>query len=327
MMPRLLPLLFVLAATLTPLYAEAAAVNFFGPIVPAACRCDEQTNPEGGVITTAPAYGCVLQTVQNVIRFAVTLGIFFATLALVYAGFVWMTSRGNPERVSQGRNMLLNVFVGLAVLLAAWLIVDFIMKTLYNESTEFGPWNSILSDESENVCLLAVSPQSLTTGSLSLNTAPGGSGGATPAGNDGSGGTVSNQTGRSGMNIQGATSYARSHALARSNAQCALYVRLAIGNGGGVQAFRYGRGHAYQLGPALTSAGFVQVYSGTYSASSENLAGLRAGDVVVFQPVGGHPYGHVALFDGQQWISDFRQARMSSNAAHYQGGRFTIYRP
>jgi hypothetical protein len=171
-MPRFLPILFVLLASFAPLSAEAASVNFFGPIIPEACRCDQQANPEGGTIATAPAYGCVLQVIQNVIRFGITLGILFATLALVYAGFVWMTSRGNPERVSQGRNLLLNVFVGLAVVLSAWLIVDFIMKTLYREPTEFGPWNSILADTDGYGCLVATSPRALTQGNLDLITNP-----------------------------------------------------------------------------------------------------------------------------------------------------------
>ncbi len=44
--------------------------------------------------------------------------------------------------------MLLNAVVGLFIVLAAWLIVDFVMKSLYNpdawQEGSLGPWNSIL---------------------------------------------------------------------------------------------------------------------------------------------------------------------------------------
>ena len=165
MITRYLFIAVFLLGVLLPQPAEAAPVNFFGPIVPEACKCDD-IEFEGKIVSSAPAYGCVLQIIQNIIRFAITLGIVLATLALVYAGFVWMTSRGNPEKISRGRTMLLNVFIGLAVLLGAWLLVDFVMKTLYTEPTEFGPWNSILAPvgDSSGVCLNPRNPSALVSG-------------------------------------------------------------------------------------------------------------------------------------------------------------------
>jgi hypothetical protein len=60
---------------------------------------------------------------------------------------------GNREK---GRTLLLNAVIGLAIALAAWLIVDFVMKNLYNPqagqgSVALGPWNSILSGGNECV--------------------------------------------------------------------------------------------------------------------------------------------------------------------------------
>lgn len=323
---------FVLALTFVPQAASAASVDFFGPIVPAACHCDQVTGP-GGTSDSAPQYGCVLQVIQNVIRFAVSLGIVIATLALVYAGFVWMTSRGKPEQISQGRNLLINVFIGLAVLLGAWLLVDFVMKTLYREPTEFGPWNSILAanGDSAAVCIAPQKSLELSAGSAKLytNDLSSGAGGSSPAGtSNGTGGTVSGGSGKSGLNVQGATSYARSHAKSAPTGECALFVRQALGNGGGLKTFSGGVGNAYEFGGPLQRAGFVQVYSSTYDpAASENLSGVQKGDVVVFQKVAGHPYGHVAIYDGSNWVSDYVQRTMSSNPAQYKGGSYTIYRP
>lgn len=137
-----------------PATAHAASAAFFGPIVSEACRC----------AGTAPTYGCILDTGQRMINFGITIGIVAFTFALAYAGFVWMTSGGNPEARSKGRSMLINVFVGLFILLTAWLIVDFVMKQLYsgdNGSKDFGPWNSILADSGTTMCIEETKPSAI----------------------------------------------------------------------------------------------------------------------------------------------------------------------
>ncbi len=35
--------------------------------------------------------------------------------------------------------------------------------------------------------------------------------------------------------------------------------------------------------------------------------GFKRGDVAVIQPIPGHPHGHMTMFNGTIWISDFRQ--------------------
>ncbi|SMC21249.1 hypothetical protein SAMN02745857_01172 [Andreprevotia lacus DSM 23236] len=56
--------------------------------------------------------------------------------------------------------------------------------------------------------------------------------------------------------------------------------------------------YAKDYGLALGAAGFVQVPAkDTY----------EAGDVAVIQPATGHPTGHMAMYDGHQWVSDFKQ--------------------
>lgn len=33
----------------------------------------------------------------------------------------------------------------------------------------------------------------------------------------------------------------------------------------------------------------------------------QSGDVAVIQPIPGHPDGHMSMYDGKEWISDFKQ--------------------
>lgn len=189
---RYLPVFLFILISAAPLAAQAAPVDFFGPILPDACKCEnvQTIDGESGPISTAPGWGCVLQVIQNLIRLAISLGIVLATLALVYAGFTWMTSGANPGRREQGRTLLINVLVGLFVMLSAWLVVDFVMKTLYDGAKGgFGPWNSILAGTGNDQCLVARMPDAITTGVVPIlfkpATGPGAVKGPNLSGTDG----------------------------------------------------------------------------------------------------------------------------------------------
>lgn len=92
----------------------------------------------------------------------------------------------------------------------------------------------------------------------------------------------------------GAANYVSSHAAATSTGHCAKFVRLAIERGGIVLDRTR---DAKDYGQSLISAGFYEV----------SAAPPQKGDVVVIQPITNHPSGHMAMFDGQIWISDFKQ--------------------
>lgn len=148
-MKRILPFLFALLFLL-PLSAEAQ----FGPIVPEVCR------------TCACGFGGVLAIVQNVVNFMIGISIIFATIIMVWAGGLYVLSAANPESRSTANKMLLNAVIGLLIVLSAWLIVDFVMKTLYNNGSEFGPWNSILLGGSGDSCVVAKENKPLFSGNI-----------------------------------------------------------------------------------------------------------------------------------------------------------------
>ena len=101
------------------------------------------------------------------------------------------------------------------------------------------------------------------------------------------------------MNKEAAAAYARAHAEPQSKAMCAHHVRLALMNGGGVPLSGWPE-YACNYDPYLERYGFTRIPGEQYSP--------QPGDVVVIQPhPGGHPAGHIALYDGTAWISDFVQ--------------------
>ena len=104
---------------------------------------------------------------------------------------------------------------------------------------------------------------------------------------------------------------ANTHSLGR----CAEYVRKAVEAGGLVLSRR---ASAKDYGESLRQVGFLVA----------NNTPIRAGDIAVIQPINGHPHGHIAMYNGSKWVSDFRQ-----NHGHYPGPSyrkfqlsFTVYR-
>jgi hypothetical protein len=95
--------------------------------------------------------------------------------------------------------------------------------------------------------------------------------------------------------------YLRKKAGVKSQGRCAFYVRLALQAGGASLADH--PAHAKDYGPTLRRIGFREIVvddPATYR--------FMQGDVVVIQPYpDGNKSGHIAAYDGRQWMSDFKQ--------------------
>lgn len=144
----LLPVLILGVLVLMPASALAANASFFGPIVSPDCHCEN----------SAPDWGCVLDSIHNLFNLIFSLSVLIFAFSAAYAGILFMTSSTNAENKSKAKTMLLNVVIGLAIALSAWLMVDFIMRVLYNENVGWGPWNRILAVESARKCLAPAGP-------------------------------------------------------------------------------------------------------------------------------------------------------------------------
>lgn len=87
----------------------------------------------------------------------------------------------------------------------------------------------------------------------------------------------------------------------RSIGACARCVREALAAGGVV--IDPHPISAKDYGPYLEHAGFCAVDGAGYVP--------HAGDIIVLQSYSSeHPHGHIAMFDGQRWVSDFVQRDM-----------------
>jgi hypothetical protein len=74
------------------------------------------------------------------------LAVVFAAVALA-AGWGLVTSGGNQQALSQAKSKLANAFIGFLIVLAAWLIIDVLMRSLLagtgGEIPGYGPWNRV----------------------------------------------------------------------------------------------------------------------------------------------------------------------------------------
>ena len=132
------------------------------------------------------------------------------------------------------------------------------------------------------------------------------------------------------LNVAKAAKYLDDNAEPASTGKCATYVRRALEAGGVV--INPHPVFARDYGPALVVNGFKPVAMKDYAP--------QAGDVVVIQPYAAgnaadgksfkasDPAGHIAMFDGTIWVSDFKQRDMVGGPgyrAHATG--IAVYRP
>lgn len=105
----------------------------------------------------------------------------------------------------------------------------------------------------------------------------------------------------------------------KSTGQCALFVRKALQAAQLVQQFSGGLGHANQMPSRLTQMGWIAI--------GQNVKNVQKGDIAVFQKTnteGGQKYGHVCLYTGSQWVSDFIQNSVQPNSK--DNLTYTVYR-
>lgn len=74
-------------------------------------------------------------TIADIIQIVLgLLGIIFIIL-IIYAGLMWMTSAGNDERISKAKRIMVAAVIGVAIVLAAYIITAFVINSLVDATT------------------------------------------------------------------------------------------------------------------------------------------------------------------------------------------------
>jgi hypothetical protein len=133
-------LLFAVSLFALPLFAHAAAIPFFGPIIPSDCSA---------------GFGMLVEVINNIIRVLLTLAIVFvAPLMIAYSGFLFVVNPVNAGGREEAKKILTNTITGIVISLAAWMIVGAVMAVLYEPTKVWGTWTDLLlSGDSAGQCI------------------------------------------------------------------------------------------------------------------------------------------------------------------------------
>jgi len=117
--------------------------------------------------------------------------------------------------------------------------------------------------------------------------------------------------------VEKAARHLTEHAEKTSHHQCAKYVRQAI-KAGGVRTYFHPQS-ACDYDSFLPKLGFREVGQTNYSP--------QEGDIIVIESLKGHEHGHIAMYNGKQWVSDFVQRDMFGGQAYRKKGvEYHIFR-
>lgn len=110
------------------------------PIVPATVD-NSATNPVSAVLlgctTSAKPCGWVdfINLINAMIKYGIELIGFAFVIALLYAGFLYLTSGGDSGKVKKVRDVLGKIMWGMIYTLCGWVIVYFILTSLGVDKT------------------------------------------------------------------------------------------------------------------------------------------------------------------------------------------------
>lgn len=106
-----------------------------------------------------------------------------------------------------------------------------------------------------------------------------------------------NGNGQNNYDVNAVIEHLNQNAQPASVGRCAAYVRQALEAGGIDTTNR--PSYACNYGPFLETQGFFAVDNSDYQP--------EIGDIVVFSSFGTHRYGHIQMYNGENWVSDFVQ--------------------
>lgn len=75
--------------------------------------------------------------IANIVRYVLTFVGLVAVIFIIYGGWLWMTSAGNPERVNRAKRTLIGAAIGLFIIIAAFAIVTMVIN-IFDEVSNLG---------------------------------------------------------------------------------------------------------------------------------------------------------------------------------------------
>jgi len=74
------------------------------------------------------AQGDLKVTIVRIIQILLGFLGIMAVIMILYGGFIWMTSGGDPEKIGKAKKILINTIIGLIIILSSYIITAFIIN-------------------------------------------------------------------------------------------------------------------------------------------------------------------------------------------------------
>lgn len=104
--------------------------HFVLPVVSFAQAIDEEC-PDGQLCNPLKGVGSLTGLIEVVLKnIILPIGSVVIVIMIIYSGFLFVTARGNSEKIEDARRTFLYVVIGAAILLGAWMIAEAISGTL-----------------------------------------------------------------------------------------------------------------------------------------------------------------------------------------------------
>lgn len=115
-------------------YLLLAASSVLFPIAARAQFGLQETARKAGLIPeTGDAPFGVAGLVGTVVGYGLAfIGVIFFVLML-YAGFLWMTARGNEEQVKKAQELIQSAIIGIVIVFMSYVITNFVLGRLTSE--------------------------------------------------------------------------------------------------------------------------------------------------------------------------------------------------
>ncbi|MBU4536625.1 pilin [Patescibacteria group bacterium] len=112
---------FILITLSTPFLSQA-------DLIP----CKPYVDESGNMVNSCN-FSSLVQLVDNIINFIITLSVSVSAIMFAYAGVLYLS--GDPGKIKRAHEIFKNVALGLIFILGAWLIVKAILTGLGAEGT------------------------------------------------------------------------------------------------------------------------------------------------------------------------------------------------
>ncbi|MFA6215835.1 MAG: hypothetical protein WC768_04680 [Patescibacteria group bacterium] len=105
----------------------AQGQDLLGPEAQQALDAQDQAFLSQAGLGTDVSLGQVISFIIKI--FLSFLGVLYVIL-IIYAGFLWMTSAGNEEKITKAKKIMTSAFIGLAIILAAYALTYYVIDNL-----------------------------------------------------------------------------------------------------------------------------------------------------------------------------------------------------